>query len=191
MKVLQSEAELREIIHRPQQSVWDKATDRIDAKARRFIELSPFFLLATSSDDGTCDVSPRGDPPGSVLVLDEHTLAFGDRKGNRRLDCLCNILERRHVGMLFVIPGITETLRINGQARILAAAPYMTQLAVRNVVPPIAVEVHVEELFVHCTRAFVRSALWKTSSWPGKERFRGPRHPEPRAGREGGKGGAG
>lgn len=167
-KVLRNETELREIIRPPMRVVAEKGIDRIDPESRRFVELSPFFLLATSADDGTCDVSPRGDPPGSVLVLDEHTLAFGDRKGNRRIDGLRNILQRPRVGMLFIIPGSGETLRVNGSARIVTEAPYMSRLAVQDVVPEIAVEVQVEELFVHCSRAFARSALWDTASWPDR-----------------------
>lgn len=168
-RVLRTEAELREIIREPNRMVANKGVDHIDPETRRFIEASPFFLLATSADDGTCDVTPRGDPPGSVLVLDEHTLVFGDRKGNRRLDGLRNILQRPRVGMLFVVPGIADTIRVNGTAQIVAEAPYLSRLEVQGVVPELAIEVRVEELFGHCGKAFARSALWDTATWPDKD----------------------
>jgi PPOX class probable FMN-dependent enzyme len=165
-KTIGTVAELREYVKTPPRVVANKGIDHIDAESRRFIELSPFFLLATSAEDGTCDVSPRGDPPGNVLVLDDRTLAFADRKGNRRLDSLENILQRPHVGMLFLVPGSGDTVRVNGRARIVAEAPYLERIAMRGVTPKLAVEVRVEELFLHCSRAFVRSSLWDTDSWP-------------------------
>jgi PPOX class probable FMN-dependent enzyme len=163
-----TEAELREYVKAPMRAIADKGIDHIDAESRRFIELSPFFLLATAAEDGTCDVSPRGDPPGSVLVLDERTLAFADRKGNRRLDSFVNILGRPHVGLLFMVPGSGDTLRVNGSARIVAAAPYLERMTVKGVTPQLAVEVRVEELFLHCARAFARSSLWDVTTWPGR-----------------------
>src|SRR4051812_36263551 len=122
-RVISSADELREIVPPPTQVVADKAIDHIDDASRRFVEASPFFLLATAAADGTCDVSPRGDPPGSVLVLDRRTLAFGDRKGNRRLDSLRNILANPWVGMLFLVPGLGDTLRVNGTARASSPTP--------------------------------------------------------------------
>lgn len=168
MRVIESERELREFVREPAAAVADKAIDHIDEVSARFIAASPFFLLATSSDDGTCDVSPRGDPPGCVLVLDERTIAFADRKGNRRLDSLRNVLARPAVGMLFVVPGVGDTLRINGTARIVADAPYLPRLAVADVTPDLAIEVTVEELFLHCSKAFARSRLWDSTTWPEK-----------------------
>ncbi|WP_285683292.1 MSMEG_1061 family FMN-dependent PPOX-type flavoprotein [Actinoplanes sp. NBRC 103695] len=161
-------AELREYVKTPLRLIADKGIDHIDAETRRFLELSPFFLVATASDDGTVDVSPRGDPAGSVLVLDDHTLAFADRKGNRRLDSLENLLRNPHIGLLFLVPGSGDTVRVNGRARIVAEAPYLPRMAVQNVTPHLAVEVHVEELFLHCSRAFVRSSLWNTETWPDR-----------------------
>ncbi|MFC4948947.1 pyridoxamine 5'-phosphate oxidase family protein [Pseudonocardia sp. GCM10023141] len=116
LQVITSREALGEVVKEPHRAVAEKSTDHIDAESRRFLEASPFFLLATMADDGSCDVSPRGDPAGSVIVLDDRTLAFGDRRGNRRLDSLLNILERPQVGMLFMIPGIGDTLRVNGTA---------------------------------------------------------------------------
>jgi PPOX class probable FMN-dependent enzyme len=165
-RVIRSEEELREVVPPPTQFVADKAIDHIDDASRRFLEASPFFLLATAAADGSCDVSPRGDPPGSVVVLDRVTLAFGDRKGNRRLDSLRNILVNPQVGMLFLVPGVGDTLRVNGAARIVADTDYLPDLARGGVVPTLAVEVAVEELFLHCSKAFGRSGLWDTAAWP-------------------------
>jgi uncharacterized protein len=165
-RVIETEAELREYVAPPPRFIAEKGIDHIDPESRRFIEMSPFFLLATSAGDGTCDVSPRGDPAGSVLVLDDRTLAFADRKGNGRLDSLVNLLQRPRVGLLFMMPGSGDTVRVNGRARIVAEAPYLDRLAMKNVVPRLAVEVVVEELFLHCARAFTRSRLWDTSTWP-------------------------
>ncbi|MFI5844708.1 MSMEG_1061 family FMN-dependent PPOX-type flavoprotein [Catenuloplanes sp. NPDC051500] len=165
--VIDTSERLREYVKRPLRLIAEKGIDHIDAESRRFIELSPFFLVATASKQGFCDVSPRGDPPGSAaLVLDEHTLAFPDRKGNRRLDSLENILRNPHVGLLFIVPGSGDTLRVNGSARIVAEAPYAERLAVQGVTPQLTVEVRVEELFLHCSRAFVRASLWDTDTWP-------------------------
>jgi PPOX class probable FMN-dependent enzyme len=163
---LRTEAELREFVDEPHPLIADKAIDHIDPESARFLRASPFFLLATTAPDGSCDVSPRGDPAGSVLLLDDRTLAFGDRKGNRRLDSLRNIVAHPQVGMLFLVPGIGDTLRVNGTARVVVDAPYLDELAVRGVAPTLAVEVRVQELFLHCTKAFRRSSLWDTTTWP-------------------------
>lgn len=160
--------QLREIIDEPSKLVAEKAIDHIDAESRRFIEACPFFLLATSAADGSCDVSPRGDPPGSVLVLDDRTVAFGDRKGNRRLDSLRNIIAQPQVGMLFLVPGMGETIRLNGTARIVRNAPYADRLTLRGVQPELTIEISVVELYLHCAKAFKRSALWEPNSWPDR-----------------------
>lgn len=165
---LRTEAELREFVSEPSRAVAEKAIDHVDAESARFIAASPIFLLATAAADGSCDVSPRGDPPGSVLVLDDRTLAFGDRKGNRRLDSMTNLLQRPQVGMLFLVPGVGDTLRVNGTARIVAEAAYLPRLTMQGVQPRLAIEVRVEELFLHCSKAFARSALWNSASWPAK-----------------------
>ncbi|WP_028926459.1 MSMEG_1061 family FMN-dependent PPOX-type flavoprotein [Pseudonocardia acaciae] len=163
-----TEDELREIMGEPSGLAVDKVTDHIDEESARVLRASPFFLLATASPDGDCDVSPRGDPPGSVLVLDDHTLAFGDRKGNRRLDSFQNILTQPKVALLFLVPGMNETIRVNGTATILRDAPYADQLTVKGHRPEIVIEVRVDELYMHCAKAFVRSSLWKAESWPSR-----------------------
>jgi PPOX class probable FMN-dependent enzyme len=169
MRVIGDESELREFVREPSAAVANKSIDHVDDVSARFIAASPLFMLATGSPDGSCDVSPRGDPPGSVLVLDRKTLAFGDRKGNRRLDSLRNILGHPAVGMLFLVPGMGETLRVNGTARIVTDAPYLPRLTVAGVTPDLAIEVTVDELFLHCSKAFARSALWDPATWPAED----------------------
>jgi uncharacterized protein len=166
MQVVSTLDELREVVPEPHPSLWEKDVGRIDPTARAFVEAAPFVLLATSGPEGTCDVTPRGDPAGSVLVLDEHTLVLADRRGNRRLDAFRNILANPHVGLLFVIPGRSDTLRVNGTARIVREAPFFDRLAVQGVRPDLALLVHVEELFVHCAKAFLRAGLWEPETWP-------------------------
>jgi PPOX class probable FMN-dependent enzyme len=132
---------------------------------REWIAASPFLLLATSAADGTCDVSPKGDPPGFVHVIDDTTIAIPERPGNRRADGFHNILSNPHVGLIFLIPGRTDTLRINGRARLLRDAPYFDSLVVKGHRPQLAVEVAIEQIFHHCAKAFLRSQLWQPASW--------------------------
>ncbi|PXY18554.1 MSMEG_1061 family FMN-dependent PPOX-type flavoprotein [Prauserella flavalba] len=170
MKAVSTEDELREVVEEPAQVILDKPVAGIDDESRRFLEASPFFLLATSADDGTVDVSPRGDPAGTVLVLgDGRTLAFADRNGNRRVDSMRNILRNDQVGMLFVVPGVDHTLRVNGRATIVREGPLLERLAVNGTAPDLAITVEVGELFVHCGRAFTRSSLWDTETWPDRD----------------------
>jgi PPOX class probable FMN-dependent enzyme len=121
--------------------------------------------VATSAPDGSCDVSPKGDPPGFVRVLDDQTLAIPERKGNRRGDGYRNILANPHVGLLFVIPGRGDTLRVNGQARLVSHAPWFDDLVVKGHRPVLAMVVEVEEVFSHCAKAFMRSQLWHAETW--------------------------
>ncbi|GAA1016140.1 pyridoxamine 5'-phosphate oxidase-like FMN-binding protein [Acrocarpospora pleiomorpha] len=169
IRTVDSEAELRKIVKEPPQAIWDKDIARIDEHARTIIAHSPFVLLATSNTDGTCDVSPRGDPAGSVLVLDDHRLVLADRPGNQRLDNLRNILRNPHAGLLFIVPGMNETLRVNGRARLVSDAPFFDDLAVRGKRPRLAILIEVEELYMHCAKAFLRSSLWKPETWPDRK----------------------
>lgn len=166
---MRTEAELREIVEEPAQIIWDKDIARIDEHARTIIAHSPFVLLATSHPDGTCDVSPRGDPAGSVLVLDDHHLALADRPGNHRLDSLRNVLHNPHVGLLFIVPGMNETLRVNGRATIVSDAPFFDDLTVQGKRPRLALLIEVEEVYFHCAKAFLRSSLWKPETWPDRK----------------------
>lgn len=160
-----SQDELRELVGAPVQRVADKVRDRLGEMDRLFLAASPFWLVATSGPDGRCDVSPKGDPPGSVLVLDDMTLVLADRPGNRRVDGFLDVLENPHVGLLFVVPGRGDTLRVNGRAQLVRDAPFFDDLVVKGHRPPLALVVDVEEVFFHCSKAFLRSALWDPSTW--------------------------
>lgn len=137
-----------------------KCIDRLDDHAQDFIRRSPFLCIGTQSADGTADVSPRGDPVGFVKILDQSTLAIPDRPGNNRLDTLVNILSNSNVGLLFIIPGFDDTLRVNGQASLVTDPAILAQMAVNDRVPKIAIVVKVKEVFLHCAKAFRRSQLW-------------------------------
>jgi PPOX class probable FMN-dependent enzyme len=164
--IIDSHEALREVVGESSPTTQQKVFDRIDGHARTLIEHSPFVLLATSAPDGSCDVSPRGDPAGSVLVLDDRTLVLADRPGNKLIDSFRNILDNPHAGLLFLVPGMNETLRVNGRATLVSDAPYFDQLVVKDKRPRLAVVVEVEELFMHCAKAFLRSSLWKPETWP-------------------------
>lgn len=137
-----------------------KVQPALDIHCRNFIALSPFLLISTASADGRADVSPKGDPPGFVKVVDDKTLLIPDRPGNNRLDGMKNILENPHVGLLFLIPGVDETLRINGRARIICGDSQLQSQAVKGKVPKTGLLVEVQEAFLHCAKALVRSSLW-------------------------------
>lgn len=139
-----TEAELRLLVGHPQPVMRDKAIPLIDEESRRFLEAATFFLLATTAADGTVDVSPRGEPAGGVIVLGRRTLAFVDRPGNRRLDSFRNILQRPDVGLLFIVPGVGETLRVNGRATLVRHAPFLEPVAGAA----LGVVVEVDELFL-------------------------------------------
>lgn len=166
MEHITDEARLREIVAEPHAAIRDKARDHVDPVTAEFLAASPLFLLATSGPDGV-DVSPRGDPAGCVLVLDEgRAVAFADRKGNRRLDSLRNVLHDPRVGMLFVVPGSNDTVRVNGRARIVHRPEFADRLTVRGSTPELAIVVDVDEVFLHCAKALLRSSLWDAATWP-------------------------
>ncbi|ALE74596.1 Phosphohydrolase (MutT/nudix family protein) [Pseudonocardia sp. Ae168_Ps1] len=167
MDEITDEARLREVIGETSAAIRDKARDRVDPVTADFLAASPFFLLATTGPDGV-DVSPRGDPAGCILVLDERTVAFADRKGNRKLDSLRNILHDPRVGMIVVVPGSNDTVRINGRARIVHEPDFADRLEVKGSTPDVAIVVEIDELFLHCAKAFLRSSLWDSSTWPAK-----------------------
>lgn len=157
-----SEDELRALHHAPMSRATDKVLDHLDKHCRAVIELSPFCVIATQGDNGA-DVSPRGDPPGFVQVLDDRTLLLPDRVGNNRLDAMCNLLSNPRIGMLFLVPGMGETLRINGTARITDDASVLEACAVQRRAPKVGLVVRVEEAFLHCAKALSRSGLWDAS----------------------------
>ncbi|GAB6898500.1 pyridoxamine 5'-phosphate oxidase family protein [Kineosporia succinea] len=158
-------AELRDIVGTPIRRVAEKARARLGEPHRQWIAASPFLLLGTSAADGSCDVSPKGDPAGFVKVLDDRTIVMPERAGNRRVDGYLNVLGNPHVGMLFMIPGRPDTMRVNGRARIVSDAPFFDDLVVQGHRPVLALVVTVEEVFFHCTKAFLRSGLWEQETW--------------------------
>lgn len=157
--------QLREFIPPPSGPALAKEISVVDEHARAFIERSPFALIATSGADGRCDVSAKGDLPGFVRVLDEHTLIIPDRPGNQRADSLQNIIANPHIGMLMIIPGVEWTLRVNGRATLTRDPSLLDRCAVEGKLPLLCIAVGVEELFLHCPKCFLRSHLWDTSQW--------------------------
>ena len=160
-----SEAALREVIGTPTGRAVTKERVRLHEMDREWLAASPFCLLATSASDGSCDVSPKGDPAGFIRVLDDTTIAIPERNGNRRADGFTNILANPHIGVLSLVPGRNETLRINGRARLVRDAPFMDDMVVKGKRPQLALIVDVEQIFFHCPKAFLRSDLWQPESW--------------------------
>ncbi|NGN69946.1 pyridoxamine 5'-phosphate oxidase family protein [Streptomyces sp. A7024] len=160
-----SEAELREIIGEPQPRAANKARYALHDLDRQWLANSPLCLIATSAADGTCDVSPKGDPAGFTLVLDDTTIAIPERPGNKRADGFRNILSNPHVGLIYLLPGRGDTLRINGRARLVKDAPFFDAMTVKNHRPQLALIVEIDEIFHHCSKAFLRSQLWKPETW--------------------------
>jgi PPOX class probable FMN-dependent enzyme len=159
--LIATEAALRARFATPGRLAVLKQLDRLDHNCRRFIELSPFFCLATSRPDGLADNSPRGDAPGFVQVLDERTLLIPDRPGNNRLDSMTNIIHNPNIGLLFFIPGVTETLRVNGHAKLITSLDLLARFEVHGRAPKVAILVEVAEAFLHCSKALIRSRLWQ------------------------------
>jgi uncharacterized protein len=137
-----------------------KCLDHLDPHAEEFIRRSPFLCIGTQDRDGKADVSPRGDPAGFVRILDHKTLAIPDRPGNNRLDTQSNILGNPNVGLLFMVPGFDDTLRVNGRASLTTDPQVLALMAVNNRLPTLAILVEVREVFLHCAKAFRRSRLW-------------------------------
>lgn len=159
-EVISSEADLRARFKAPSELAIKKQQGHLDYNCRRFIALSPFLCLATSGKHGI-DNSPRGDAPGFVEVLDERTLLIPDRPGNNRLDSLANIIHNPQVGLLFFIPGVTEMLRINGRARIVTTPQILELFSVNGRAPAVVIQVEAQEVFLHCSKALIRSRLWQ------------------------------
>ncbi len=169
MKFITSREQLNDVFEQTHDVAVHKELRAIDAHARRFIERSPFVFIGSQDGSGNADVSPKGDQPGFVRVLDDTTLAVPDRPGNNRLDTWRNIVENPAVGLIFLIPGMNETLRINGQARLTNDAELCAQMHV-NDRPALAVMIlKVQEVYMHCAKAFIRSNLWKPDTWPDRK----------------------
>ena len=165
LREVTSEAELRDLLGSPAPYAARKARTALHQIHRDWLAQSPLCLIATSAADGSCDVSPKGDPPGFVKVLDERTIAIPDRPGNKRIDGFRNVLSNPHVGLIHLLPGRGDTLRINGRARIVREAPFFDAMTVKGNRPVLALVVEVEEIFSHCSKAFLRSAAGTPRRW--------------------------
>ncbi len=157
---INTQSELRTTYREPAARAQQKVLDRLDQHSRKFIALSPFCVISSFGVDGRADTSPRGDPPGFVAVLDEHTLLIPDRPGNNQVDSLQNVIENPAVGLLFMVPGMNETLRVSGTAEIVTDAALLAPLAIGGRPPLSGLRVTVEEAFLHCGRSLIRSRLW-------------------------------
>ncbi|MCX2966556.1 MSMEG_1061 family FMN-dependent PPOX-type flavoprotein [Gordonia aquimaris] len=161
-----TEQQLRDIVGQPHQKVIDKVRAALHPVHVEWLAACPMVFLATSDASGRMDVSPKGDPAGKVVhILDQGRVAIPERPGNRRVDGYLNVLQNPHVGLVALIPGRGDTLRINGTARIVDDGDYFDALAVQGVRPLLALEVDVEEVFFHCAKAFLRSNLWRPDTW--------------------------
>lgn len=169
-----SEEELRELLGHPSTLVRNKVIDHLDHHCCEFIRLSPYAVLSTCNSDGRCDASPRGDAPGFVRVLDERRLVIPERPGNRRMDSLLNILSNPHVGIIFMIPGLEETLRVNGSACVIRDEFILSEMDVNGRRPLVGIGIEVEECYIHCAKALKRSRLWQSDSWPSPSELPNP-----------------
>ena len=163
---IRSADELAAILGAPSAISLKKERKSLDEHMRRFIAHSPFVVVGTHSADGRCDASPRGDAPGFIHVIDDRTLLIPDRPGNRRVDSFRNILETGNVGLLFLVPGVGETLRVNGRAAVIRDESWLTLLSAQGKRPSVAVAVAVEECFLQCAKALLRSKLWEPHERP-------------------------
>ncbi|WP_456276416.1 MSMEG_1061 family FMN-dependent PPOX-type flavoprotein [Bacillus sp. AK128] len=164
-----TEEELREIVGTPHEHVVKKSVSVIDEHCKKFIEMSPLFFLSTSSAEGQCDVSPKGDFPCGIQIVNNKQLLIPDRPGNRRVDSFINILSNPHVGLLFLIPGLEEVLRINGRATVIKNPEILSKMSLNGKPPLLGIGVDVEECFIHCSRALKKSKVWNSESWPDIE----------------------
>jgi PPOX class probable FMN-dependent enzyme len=167
--IITGPAQFRQLMGEPPPPCVAKTIARLDRHCRAFIARSPFLLIASSNARGQMDISPKGDPPGFVRVLDDLTLAIPDRPGNRRADTFTNVLENPRVGLLFFVPGKSETLRVSGRAKIVRDRELRESMAVRDKTPDFALAVEVQEAFFHCSKCIIRSSLWNPQEWPAIE----------------------
>jgi uncharacterized protein len=159
-QIINTEAQLRALIGEPAELTCAKISDRLNPMTRLFIERSPFVCVATSDRAGHCDLSPRGDPAGFVRILNDRTLLMPERPGNRLADSLRNMLANPHIGLLFIVPGVTDTFRVNGRATVTTDAALLAPCAVEGKLPLLGVLVDIDEAYTQCSKAFLRSHLW-------------------------------
>lgn len=170
MNEISKPQDVRDLYGEPSDLVRKKVLDRLDRHCQHFISLSPFVVIA-SSDESGADATPRGDAPGFVAVLDDRRLLIPDRRGNNRIDTLLNVARNPQVGLLFMVPGINETLRVNGTGRITTDQTLLEPLTAQGKVPTSALEVQVHEAFFHCGKAMIRSRLWEAESKVDRKSF--------------------
>ncbi|MEH7123249.1 pyridoxamine 5'-phosphate oxidase family protein [Bacillus sp. JJ1503] len=170
-ETISSEEELRTLLGTPSKNVANKVIHHIDHHCKDFIAKSPILFISTSDTHGNCDTSPRGDAPGFVHIIDQQHIVIPERPGNKRMDSLRNIIANPHIGLIFVIPGLEETLRINGKACIIKDSDVLEKMAVQGKVPSLGIGVQVEECFIHCAKAFKRSKLWYPETWASKDQL--------------------
>jgi uncharacterized protein len=163
---ISTEDALRSVIGHPSQRVLAKHVHALDEHSRAFIAASPYVVIGSSDGHGAIDVSPKGDPPGFVHVLDDRTLAVPERPGNRKADTFTNVLQNDRVGLLFLVPGKAETLRVSGSAVVVRDGWLRDRLAARGRLPELVLVVAIEEVFFHCAKCAVRSQLWNPADWP-------------------------
>jgi uncharacterized protein len=159
-RVIADEGELRDVIGSPTKLVAGKVADRLNHLTRQFVERSPFVCVATARPDGGLDVSPRGDPAGFVRILDERTLLLPDRPGNRIADTLTNLLEDSRIALLFLIPGVGDSFRVNGRGVVVDDPELLAESAVDGKAPRLGIKVAIEEAYTQCSKALIRSDLW-------------------------------
>lgn len=159
-KVIEMEETLRSKFSAVHPLAVTKSRPALDRYSRQFVALSPFLVISTADADGKADLSPRGDPPGFVQMIDDHTILIPDRPGNNRLDTMANIVANPNVGCLFFIPGFEDTLRLNGKARITEDAELLKQCTVNGKAPKVGILIAIDEVFLHCAKALKRSKLW-------------------------------
>lgn len=160
-----SAEELRELLGAPVPRAIAKERAALHARDREWLDRSPFCLISTSDANGNCDVSPKGDPPGFAHVIDDTTIAVPERPGNRRADGFLNVLSNPHAGLIFLVPGRGETLRVNGRARLVRDAPFFDEMIVNGHRPALALIVEIDQIFFHCAKALMRSKLWRPGTW--------------------------
>jgi uncharacterized protein len=171
MDVIENAVQLREVYGAPSERSLKKQLSRFDKHCRAFIERSPFLVIASSDPSGRCDASPKGDMPGFVRVLDDHTVLIPDRLGNNRIDTLGNLLARPGVGLIFFVPGLNETLRVNGRARLTTDQALLDPLVVNGKLPRSGIVVAADEIYFHCGKALICSDLWNPEKHLPRSQF--------------------
>jgi uncharacterized protein len=168
-EIINTESDVRRILGEPTQSQQTKCIDHIDKHCRAWIERCPFIVVCSADASGTMDVSPKGDPPGFVRVLDDRTLIMPDRRGNRRADTFLNVLQNPHVALIFLMPRRGETLRVSGKARIVRDDVLLAEMVMGGKKPDLALEITVFQAMFHCGKSMIRSKLWNPEQWPAVE----------------------